>query len=265
MVEWVRIVILGIVEGITEFLPISSTGHLLLTEALFRHAQSELFNTVIQVGAVLAVIIVFGARVKTLAFGWQQPTNRDHLAKLGAAFLITAVGGLLLKSCGWKPPHSAVPVAWATLIGGILFVVIEQWLRGKERTAGISWSVAVAVGFAQLFAAVFPGASRSGTTILIALLLGVNRARAAEFSFLLGIPTLVAAGGKEIVDALRTHAPHEPWLQLAVAAMVAATTASFAVRWLLRYIQTHDFSFFGWYRIAVGSAMLLLAFRGIIH
>lgn len=265
MIEWFRIVILGVVEGITEFLPISSTGHLLLTEAVFHHEQSEVFNTVIQVGAVLAVIVVFGARVKTLALGLQKQENRVHLAKLGAAFLITAVGGLLLKSQGWKLPHSAVPVAWATLIGGVLFVVIEQLLSGKKGAADISWSVAVAVGMGQLIAAVFPGASRSGTTILIALLLGVNRPAAAEFSFLLGIPTLIAAGGKEIVDALRHHTPHEPWLQLIVASMVAAATSLLVVRWLMRYIQTHDFSLFGWYRIAIGAVMLLLATRGVIN
>ncbi len=265
MIEWLRIAVLGVVEGITEFLPISSTGHLLLTEAIFRHKQSDLFNTVIQTGAVLAVIAVFGVRIKKLTLGWKEPANRVYLAKLAAAFLITALGGLLLKSGNWKLPHSAIPVAWATLDGGILFVVVEKWLRGKKGADEITWTVAIAVGVGQLIAAVFPGASRSGTTILMALLLGVARPHAAEFSFLLGIPTLLAAGGHEILDALRHKTPHEPWLQLIFAATVAAITALFVVRWLLRYIQTHDFCWFGWYRIALGAAMLLLATQGVIQ
>jgi undecaprenyl-diphosphatase len=257
MPDWIGVIILGIIEGITEFLPVSSTGHLLLAEH-WLGARSELFNVVIQTGAVVAVLAVFAARAKSLLLDWRQPANRDYLAKLAVAFVLTAIGGLALKHAGLKLPKEVSPVAWATLVGGVLFVLVEWWLRDRKTTENITWTVAIAVGIAQLVAVVFPGASRSGTTILIALVLGLSRSSAAEFSFLLGIPTLLAAGAKETLDAVKGHEAHEPWSQILLGTVVAAIMAFLVVKWLLGYIRHHTFIPFGWYRIAVGLAILLL-------
>ncbi|MBI5772827.1 MAG: undecaprenyl-diphosphate phosphatase [Verrucomicrobia bacterium] len=259
MPDWIAVILLGIVEGVTEFLPVSSTGHLLIAER-WMPRQSDLFNVVIQCGAVLAVLVVFSRRVKQLALEWRQPEARDYLLKLAAAFVITGVGGVLLKKAGLKLPKEVAPIAWATLVGGVFFVVVERWLRGRATRDDITWAVALTIGAAQLLAVVFPGASRSGTTILAALVLGLSRPAATEFSFILGIPTLLAAGGLEIVSELRHHGTGgENWALLALGTAVAAVTAFLAVKWLLRYIQSHTFTAFGWYRIGVGVLILLLA------
>jgi len=257
MPDWVAVVILGIIEGVTEFLPVSSTGHLLLAEH-WLGARSGLFNVVIQSGAVVAVLAVFAGRARALLFGWREAANRDYLLKLLAAFVLTAVGGVTLKHFGLKLPEAISPVAWATLIGGVLFVLVEFWLRERTTTETVTWTVAIAVGLAQLIAAAFPGASRSGTTILIALALGLSRSSAAEFSFLLGIPTLLAAGAKETLDAMKEHSAHEPWSQVLLGTVVSAITAFIVVRWLLGYIRHHTFTPFGWYRTAIGVVILLL-------
>jgi undecaprenyl-diphosphatase len=257
MSDWIAVVLLGAIEGITEFLPISSTGHLLLAEHWLGH-RSELFNVVIQSGAVLAVLAVFAERAKTLVLGWSKPENRDYLLKLAAAFVLTAIGGLALKKAGLKLPKDTAPIAWATLIGGVLFVGLERWLRGRSATETVTWSIALAVGVGQLLAVGFPGASRSGTTILLALALGLSRSAATEFSFLLGIPTLLAAGAKETLDSFKGHEPHEPWAMILLGTLVAAVTAFVVVKWLLGYVRNHTFTSFGWYRIAVGAAILLL-------
>jgi undecaprenyl-diphosphatase len=254
MPEWLVVVILGLIEGITEFLPVSSTGHMLLAEHWLPHRQSETFLAVIQSGAVLAVITVFAGRVKAMFTRWNEPANRDFIFKLAVAFFITAVGGIVLKKLGFRLEEKPGPVAWATLIGGILILLIEAFLKNKPLKDEVSWTVAIAIGAAQLIAVVFPGSSRSGTTILMALALGVNRPRAAEFSFLLGIPTLLAAGALKIV----TEKEPVNWPMLALGCIVAAVTAFAVVKWLLKYVQTHTFNVFGWYRIALGAAILLL-------
>ncbi len=257
MPDWLIVVILGIIEGVTEFLPVSSTGHLLLAEHWLGH-HSELFNVVIQSGAVIAVLAVFAGRAKALTLGWRDPANRDYLAKLAVTFLITAAGGILMKKLGLKLPKEVAPIAWATLIGGVLFVAVEAWLKKRTTTESVTWTIAIAIGLAQLVAVAFPGASRSGTTILIALILGLSRSSAAEFSFLLGIPTLLAAGAKETLDAVKGHAPHEPWSLVILGTAVSAVTAFVVVKWLLGYVRHHTFTPFGWYRIVIGVAILLL-------
>lgn len=257
MSDWLINAFLGLIEGLTEFLPISSTGHLLLTEQLLGIERSELFNVVIQTGAVLAVLAVFTGRVGDLIVNLGEKSNRDYLSKLLVAFVITAIGGLLLKKLGLSLPKTTAPIAYATLIGGVLFVGVEFWLRGRSTTTSVSWPVAIAFGLAQLIAVAFPGASRSGTTILIALILGLSRPAATEFSFLLGIPTLLAAGAKELLDSMKHPASHEPWAQVVLATVVAAVTAFLAVKWLLGYIRSHTFIPFGWYRIALGVAVLI--------
>ena len=147
MADWISVVLLGLIEGITEFLPVSSTGHLLLAEHWLGH-RSELFNVVIQTGAVLAVLAVFAGRAKDLVLGWSRPENRDYLLKLAAAFVITAIGGLALKKAGLKLPKDPAPIAWATLIGGVAFVGAERWLRGRRTMVDVSWTIALAIGAA---------------------------------------------------------------------------------------------------------------------
>jgi undecaprenyl-diphosphatase len=259
MPDWLAVVILGIIEGVTEFLPVSSTGHLLIAEHWLPR-QSDLFNVVIQSGAVLAVVAVFTQRVRQLATGWREPATRDYLLKLGAAFALTSAGGLVLKQLDFELPETVRPVAWATLIGGVLILGLERWLRGRATTAEIAWRVALLVGVGQLIAAVFPGASRSGTTILMALALGVARPAATEFSFLLGIPTLLAAGALKVVSEVKDHGlGGEDWGLLALGTVVSAVTAFAVVKWLLRFVQSHTFIGFGWYRIALGAALLAWA------
>ena len=256
--DWTTAALLGIIEGVTEFLPVSSTGHLLIAEQWLPR-QTDLFNTVVQCGAVLAVLAVFSKRVKQLASQWHEPAARDYWLKLFFAFVLTGAGGLLLKKLDFELPKSAAPVAWATLIGGVLILLIEAWLRNKPLGNEITWAVAGAVGLAQLVAAIFPGTSRSGITILMALALGLSRPAATEFSFLLGIPTLLSAGTLQILSAYKHSTLRaENWTTVALATVVAALTAYLVVKWLLRFIQTHTFIAFGWYRIGLGLAILLL-------
>jgi len=262
MPDWLAVVILGLVEGITEFLPISSTGHLLLAEHWLpirsEFIRSDLFTVIIQPGAVAAVLVLFRDRLTGLFRTWQRPESRDYLLKLVTAFVITGVGGLTIKKLGFELPDNITPVALATLIGGVLFLVIEAWLRKRPVSDDVTWSIAIAMGIAQILAAVFPGLSRSGSTILTALAFGLSRPRAAEFSFLLGIPTLLAAAAKEGFDAIQDPPPYPiDWSMVLLGAAVSAITAFFAVGWLLRFVQTNTFNGFGIYRIILGAIILL--------
>jgi len=154
-----------------------------------------------------------------------------------------------------------MPIALALLIGGILFLGIETWLKGRPTTEAITWRIAIAVGLGQLIAAVFPGASRSGTTILVALMMGLSRSMATEYSFLVGIPTMLAAGGykifKELTDPIE-GAPPEDWGMVGLGFLVSGIISFITVKWLLRYVQTHTFNAFGYYRIGIGLALMLM-------
>jgi undecaprenyl-diphosphatase len=253
--DWLNILLLGVIEGLTEFLPVSSTGHLIIAER-FLGSRTDVFNTVVQVGAALAVMLVFWRRLQQLAVQRADPAARDYVLKLLAAFVITGMGGIILKKLHFRLPETALPVAWATLIGGVLIILVEGWLKGRPLKDQISWTVAITVGLAQLVAAVFPGTSRSGVTILAALAFGVNRPLAAEFSFLLGVPTLMAAATLQVYSAHKEGVPIE-WQSIAIGFVAAAITAFIVVKWLLRYIQTHTFTIFGYYRIFLGIAILV--------
>ncbi|MFM2166045.1 MAG: hypothetical protein RIS79_416 [Verrucomicrobiota bacterium] len=264
MPDWLAIILLGIIEGVTEFLPISSTGHLLIPQNLgWLPAKSDLFNVVIQSGAVLAVLAVFTQRVKQLATSLSDPATKDYLAKLVVAFFITAAGGLVIKKLDIELPETIPPVAWATLIGGIVILALEAMQKGREGITSITWTVVIAVAAAQLLAAVFPGTSRSGASILMAMALGIARPAATEFSFLLGIPTLMAAGGFKILSAFKDgEAAGEDWAMVALGTLVSAISAFVVVKWLIRFVQSHTFNGFAWYRIALGGGLLAWAYFG---
>ena len=271
MPDWLQVIVLGLIEGITEFLPISSTGHLLLAEQ-WLGKRSEHFTVFIQSGAVLAVLAVFKERVRELATGWSQPNTRDYLVKMGVSFVITAIGGLSLKAAGWELPDDATPIAWALLVGGVLFIVIERQQASKKPDTKtetlslpeITWTLAVAFGMAQLVAMVFPGASRSGTTILIGLCLGMVRREAVEYSFLLGVPTLMSAGAYQLASALKDDpaAVRDEAPMLVLGTVASAITAFIAVKWLLSYLQRNNFVAFGWYRIVLGAVIILYMTKG---
>lgn len=258
MSDLLQAVLLGIIEGVTEFLPVSSTGHLLIAEH-WLGARSELFNVAIQAGAILAALLVFWPRVMALLRGFGQSENRSYLGKLLLAFAITVVGGLAAKKLGLALPDTVAPVAAALIIGGVLMLLIEWLIAGRPVSAEATWPVAVAVGASQLVAAIFPGTSRSAATIFAAMLAGMTaRPAATEFAFLVGIPTMFAATGYEFLKLRGTDTAHEDWAALIVAFVVATVVAYVAVRWLLRYLQTHRFTAFAWYRIALGIVLLAI-------
>lgn len=262
MPEWLDILILGVVEGITEFLPVSSTGHLLLIQQMFGRwiePRSDLFNIVIQSGAVLAVIPLFKERILYAFREWRQKETQVFIGQIALAFFITGVGGLALEKNGFTLPDEPLPIALALLIGGILFLGVEKWVQGKPVSEAITWKIAIAVGLGQLVAAVFPGASRSGTTILVALMMGLSRSMATEYSFLVGIPTMLAAGGYKILKAFTEPvegAPAENWGMVVLGFVVSGIVSFIAVKWLLRYVQSNSFNKFGYYRIAIGAVLL---------
>jgi undecaprenyl-diphosphatase len=258
MSDLIRVVLLGLIEGITEFLPISSTGHLLIAEH-WLGARSDTFNVVIQAGAILAVTFLYRQRLWQLATGLGQRENRDYALKLALAFLITAVLGFIVTKLGFKLPEKITPVAWALLIGGVWMIAAEYFAAKRADDARVSWLVAILVGLAQIVAAIFPGTSRSAATIFVAMLAGTsNRPAATEFAFLVGIPTMFAASGYELLKQVKAGSPHEDWGALAIGFVVSALTAFIAVKWLLGYIRSHRFTLFAIYRIVLGAALLLL-------
>jgi undecaprenyl-diphosphatase len=255
-----QVILLGIIEGITEFLPISSTGHLLIAQH-WLGPRSELFTVAIQAGAILAVVAIYWRRLWDLTVHLSLAANRSYLFKLLTAFVITVIGGFVAKEMGLELPETVAPVAWALVIGGIAIFLIEAYTARKPISDELTWRVANWVGFAQILAAVFPGTSRSAATLFAAMLAGMtSRPAAAEFSFLLAIPTMFAATAYELLNLYRTdRIGQENWTDLAVGFVVSAVVAFAAVKWLLGYIQTHRFTVFAWYRIAAGGVLLALA------
>lgn len=253
------VILLGLIEGITEFLPISSTGHLLIAEHWLGH-RSELFNVGIQAGAILAVVVIYRQRLWELTRHLGRAGNRDYALKLTAAFLITCAGGFTAKKLGLELPDTVAPVAWALILGGLAILAVERLAAGMPPSETLTWKVAIAVGLAQILAAVFPGTSRSAATIFAAMLAGLSsRPQATEFAFLVGIPTMFAATGYEALKLAKTPAFHaENWPEFWTGFVVSAIVAFVAVKWLLRYVQAHRFTVFAWYRIVFGAALLLL-------
>ncbi|HET7587222.1 MAG TPA: undecaprenyl-diphosphate phosphatase [Gammaproteobacteria bacterium] len=264
MPDFLNVILLGIIEGITEFLPISSTGHLLIAERFGLGARSDLFNVGIQAGAILAITLIYWRRIWALLTDWRDPVNRDYLFKLIVAFLITAVLGLIAVKLGFELPEEVAPIAWALILGGIWMIAAEQWAARQPERSEVTWLVAVLVGIAQMIAGIFPGTSRSAATIFVAMLAGTsNRSAATEFAFLVGIPTMYAATGYELLDlAASGGAAHEDWAAFAVGFVASLIVAFIAVKWLLAYIRSHRFTPFAIYRILLGIAILVLVGAG---
>ena len=270
----VKALIQGIVEGLTEFLPISSTGHLILTGTLldFHDEKGKVFEIVIQAGAILAVCWEYRGRItSTFAGLTRDPIAQRFSLNLAIAFMPLAILGLafhkVIKAVLFKP----VPVALAFVIGGVIILFAERWykVRASQQTAPMIDSVdlltpmdAFKLGLAQC-AALIPGTSRSGATIIGGLFFGLSRKCATEFSFFLAIPTLLAAtvyslwNERALLSA--TDIP-----TFSVGFVASFISAFLCVRWLLRYISTHDFTPFAWYRIVFGLMVLVTAYGGLV-
>jgi len=251
--------VLGIVEGLTEFLPISSTGHLILAGDLLgaNDERWNVFNIVIQTGAMLAVVWEYRARFFKIDFQLYR--------NLVIAFIPAAVLGLAFSKYIKGVLFHPVPVALAFIIGGVVILLVESKKNRNvrvETTAAMTWLDALKVGFAQCFALI-PGTSRSGATIIGGMLFGLSRRAATEFSFFLAVPTLVAAGLYDLwKHRAMLSAADTPIF--AVGMVVSFICAFVVIRWLIRYVASHDFKPFAWYRIAFGLVVLLTAWSGLV-
>lgn len=263
-----KALIMGIVEGLTEFLPVSSTGHLIIAGSLlnFNDEKGKVFELVIQTGAMLAVCWEFRARFFGVLRGLAADTAAQGFAlNLIAAFMPAAIIGLALGSVIKAHLFHAVPVAVALIIGGLVIL----WVERRERPVRIAdvdrmtWRDALKVGFAQA-TALIPGVSRSGATIIGGMLFGLSRRAATEFSFFLAVPTLMAAGAYDLYKNRNLLSADDIGL-FGIGIVTAFFSAFICIRWLMRYVATHDFRVFAWYRIGFGLFILASAYTGIIH
>lgn len=263
-----KALILGIVEGLTEFLPISSTGHLILAADLlgFNDDKGKIFEIVIQTGAMLAIVWEYRLRFSRVLGGmFSDAAAQRFIARLLVAFMPAAIMGLLFGSYIKAMLFRPVPVAIAFIAGAfvILWAEKRQHRTRVVEVDDMSWRDALLVGCAQCFALI-PGTSRSGSTIIGGMLFGLSRRAATEFSFFLAVPTLVAAGA---YDAWKNRAlldVHDIGL-FGVGLVAAFVSAFLCVRWLLRFIVSHDFTIFAWYRIVFGLIVLGTAYCGIVN
>lgn len=257
--------ILGIVEGLTEFLPVSSTGHLILVGDLlgFNDDKGKVFEIAIQFAAILAVVWEYRSRLSQSVVGLRHdPAARRFAGNLLVAFMPAAVLGLLFAKEIKHYLFNPIVVACALIIGGVLILWAEkrQHVVRAENVDTIRWQDALKVGFAQALAMI-PGTSRSGATIIGGLFFGLSRKTAAEFSFFLAIPTMFAATSYDVLK----HRALFSWDDLplfAVGGVASFVSAFLCVRWLIRYVSHHDFTPFAWYRIAFGGLILLSSYLG---
>jgi undecaprenyl-diphosphatase len=266
-----KALIMGLVEGFTEFLPISSTGHLILAGSLlnFTGEKIKVFEIAIQGGAMIAVIWEYHRKIAEVLRGmFSQPRATRFAVNLVVAFLPAAVLGLLFNKMIKAALFSAVPVALAFIVGGVIILWVERRAKANPVAVRIhsvddmSLADALKVGCAQAFALI-PGTSRSGATIIGGMLFGLSRKAATEFSFFLAIPTLLAATFYSLYKERALLSAADLPL-FGIGAVTAFVSAFLCVRWLLRYISSHDFTVFAWYRIAFGLVILGTAFTGMV-
>lgn len=271
MIEIIKAIFLGIVEGITEWLPISSTGHLILVDEFLKLKGSpafiSMFNVVIQLGAIMAVVVIYFDKLNPFDKNKTDKEKRNTWrlwTKVVIASLPAAVIGL--KFDDWFEAHfyNFVSVALMLIIYGFAFIFVEKWAEDKEPTVTslnkMSYSFAFGIGMFQLLS-LMPGTSRSGVTILGAIILGASRYVAAEFTFFLGIPVMFGASGWKILkfikagEALST----QEFFVLLIASLTAFFVSIFVIKFLMDYIKKHDFTIFGKYRIVLGTILLVYA------
>ena len=267
MIEILKAVLFGIVEGITEWLPISSTGHMILLDEFVSLNVSEefleMFLVVIQLGAILAVVVLFWDKIFPFDFKKKSFIKKDIFDlwfKILAACIPAAVIGLAFDDVFDALFYNPTCVAIALIVFGIAFIVIESHNKNMspriESLGQITYKTALVIGVFQLIAAIFPGTSRSGATIVGALLIGVSRTVAAEFTFFLAIPVMLGASLLKLVKFGFAFTGYELTI-LFVGMVVAFLVSVLVIRFLMGYIKKHDFKIFGWYRIVLGALVLL--------
>jgi len=261
--------VMGVVEGLTEFLPVSSTGHLILAGSLldFADAKAKVFDIAIQSGAMLSVILVYWQRIRETVAGLASSERAQRFAlNVAVAFAPAVVLGLALGKAIKEQLFNAPVVATSFIVGGLIILWAERRPASTVRIASVdamSPLDALKVGLAQCVAMI-PGTSRSGATIIGGMLFGLSRATATEFSFYLAIPTLMGAGAYSLYKE-RALLSADDWPLFTVGALVSFVFAYACVRWLLRYISSHTFVPFAWYRIAFGAVVLATAWSGLVH
>ncbi len=264
-------IIMGIIEGITEWLPVSSTGHMILFDEFFslgfRPEFKELFLVVIQLGAIMAVVLIYWSKLFPLSFKRGENFVKKDIMLLWVKIMIScvpaAIIGLLFEDYFDKHFYKAVPVAIALIAFGVLFIFIEVFQKKSFKInsiAEIGYNTALLIGIFQVVAAVFPGVSRSGATIIGALIIGVSRTVAAEYTFYLAVPVMAGASLLKIVKFFADGMSFEmnELIYLAVGMVVAFTVSVFAIKFLVGYVKKHDFKAFGVYRILLGILVLIL-------
>ena len=277
MLDLIKAIIYGIVEGITEWLPISSTGHLILIEQFipFNGASEgffDMFDVVIQLGAILAVVVLFWNKIWSFALTKKQRQGQTGVGaffkkdiwimwfKILVSTVPAAVIGGLFDDVFNRLFYNPVCVALALIIFGIAFILVENWNRTRtpkiNSLAEITYTTALMIGFFQVLAAIFPGTSRSGATIVGALLIGVSRTVAAEYTFFLAIPVMFGASLLKVMKFGFSFTGNELMLLL-TGTVVSFVVSLFVLRFLMGYIKKHDFRVFGWYRIVLGVIVLL--------
>lgn len=263
MENTITAILLGILEGLTEFLPVSSTGHLILAQAFFGYDPEEWrqFNIVIQLGAILAVVVSYWSLFWRMGMGFLtgQPEALRFVRNIVLGFVPAAIIGLLAKDAIDVMLGSPMVVAVALVLGGIAILVLEKTIPAREDVgvAALSWKVSMAIGLAQCLAMI-PGTSRSASSILGALAMGVGRKTAAEFSFFLAVPTMLGAATVKILDepALLRGEALISWTEIGLGFLAAFLTALLVIRLFVAYVSKHGFSPFAWYRILLGSVAI---------
>jgi undecaprenyl-diphosphatase len=263
-----KALVLGIVEGLTEFLPISSTGHLILAADLleFRGEKAKVFELVIQTGAMLAIVWEYRERFWRMLSGLGNDRASQRFAlNLCVAFVPAALLGLAVGSAIKAHLFKPVPVAIAFIVGGLIILWVERRTRTPRVVSvdDMTWVDALKVGCAQAVALI-PGTSRSGATIIGGMLFGLSRRAATEFSFFLAVPTLVAAGAYDFYRN-RQLFQAEDIAMFGVGSVAAFVSAFICVRWLIRFIASHDFTVFAWYRIVFGAIVIATAYSGLVE